>query len=487
MIWAPIAPYSRALAQETTDFTFSEETKRQLEERGIDWAEEEQIVLEKVFDLAAQLDAKAKEFIESHQPNGEAELIQAIDGNKFQFEFNGGTAEYRRISGKRLPRILLHNNDKVYLLHDETELPLNDPHLRQYIARTHIESGENRPYLDKNGEQKRFLGLFKRTKSGRDLIIVSVKRGQVDGARFLPKPKATQWSWWKDYFYAKYKRPDFNDFTLALIMGAALQGGMALGMSAIKAGISGQPMDFDVPAFAAGYAFLLGLFQSTYRNWAVLHGTPFSRAFKQTGNSLTFAYGVVLFLGEGTVAERVATVSILSAAGLSKFASIFTNAMVNNSTKDFWNRITRIRDKARANITPVKFGLEFFGQKYQAEWKRATIESQLLYMIPWTINLISLMTLASSSGVVVPGTEIKLPILQFLALPVAIYWARQYSEKVAQQAQADTRFPLRAKEMREMADSYNKTWQSSFGWMVNRGRRAIGSVCSRLLGASRQE
>src|SRR5690606_25579092 len=148
--------------------------------------------------------------------------------------------------------------------------------------------------------------------------------------------------------------------------------------------------------------------------------------------------------------------------GQMRNVSILGNGLMNNTAKDFWMDLSRLREKSGDNFGKItlkmpagvmkvpktelaggervvkelsiesgdyqSFVLSPDGSKrpYQdrdrlairykplpgGEWSRANLENQIVYLIPWTLNVISLLTLASTDMFKIPGTEITIPIIQ---------------------------------------------------------------------------
>lgn len=462
------------------------------------WADEREAILPQLLDVAARLEAEAKR-IESLR--GPQFLQTMIDKNQFMIEIeNFGTAEYRTIDGQRVPRIL--HNDQVYILVDEKLISRDSPHLRQYIARTHVESGASRVQIDKNGLPKlNAFGGFKR-KSGRDLTIAFFN-DDASSPEFvdLPKPHFTNWSWWKDYYYAKKKKPTWDDFTLAIFSGGVLQAGLTYAMTMTKHAYLGTAFSWTPVIFTGLFGITIGTFASTYKNFTNNSISNFTRTLKrQFVTSMPYAYGLVIAMAPGDMHSKLATISFLTAVGLSKNLSLQVNGLSNNTAGAYWSGISQIRDKSRESDGRIIVNLNFeVGNATKTwrviNWSKSNFENQVLYIPPWLLNFVGLMAIGASTWSKVPGTDINVPLFQFLGIPIAMIWTKWYARRIANKAKADPLMPVRAKELEDLAKKYEDQWNNSFGMdvkdvpanMLNlirklgNGAKTVVSGCAKLL------
>ncbi len=439
---------------------FSVEEKPKLEAGMLAWSGKQEELVPHLLAAAERLEAEANRIMFTR---GKEYLTELINTNHFIVEDPGTgiSMEYRLIDGHRVPRILI--NDEVYIIVDEKIISRDSKHLQQYIARTHHESGQNRVQIDHEGQtQKTFFGNNK-TIWGRNLTIVFLN-DDVTEVKKLAKPKPTQWKWWKEYFVSKYKKPTMEDFSMALVTGVAMQGTLALGATALKSNLLGTEFSMIPTYWTMAFGLGVGTIISTYRNWAVNSGTRLTRVLKSQTLSSLYAVGLVLAVSDGSVGDRLSTISLFTTDGQAKNVSILANGMMNNYAKDHWNQIPRIRESTRQNAKLISFRVPFTNRIL--DWKQSSLESQMLYMVPWTINVISLMTLASTDWFQIPGTSITIPILQFAGIPIAMYWSKWYSRHLANKFKDDPDAQVRARELEEMASAHESIWESSFGMKI---------------------
>ncbi|MCB0350075.1 MAG: hypothetical protein KDD38_02755, partial [Bdellovibrionales bacterium] len=409
---------------------------------------------------AERLEAEAEKVVRAR---GEKYLTDLIRTNHFIVEDSelNIKMEYRLIDGHRVPRLLVH--DEVYILVDEQIIPRNSKHLQQYISRTHHESGPNRVAIDKNGNPlKTIFGNDKKT-TGRNLTVLYLNE-DVTNVEHLPKPKVTQWKWWKEYFISKYKKPTLDDVSMAFFTGFALQGALILAGSTVKNHFLGAAFTLAPTYWTMAYGQLVGTYYSTVKNWTINSGSKPSRIAKSQVVSTLYAVGLVMAVTDGSMADKLSTISLLTSEGRAKDVSILANGVMNNFAKDYWNQIPRIREQTRENANDLTFKIPFTQKTFA--WKQASLEAQLLYLIPWSINVISLMTLATTDCFQIPGTNITLPVLQFAGIPIAMYWAKWYSRHLAKKHKDDPHAQVRAREYEQMAKTQENAWKASFGMDV---------------------
>jgi hypothetical protein len=271
-IAVPVPKTSTELSQLSDKFT--EEQAPVLTEGTRKWAEDQELLVPSLLQAAERLANEAKRI---EQTRGVALLEDMIKKNQFimvdpQYGFS---MEYRIIDGYRMPRFLI--DDEVYILVDETLIPRDSKHLKQYIARTHHESGAGRPKINaKTGAQEKTIFGNKKTTAGRNLTVLYLN-DDVTHVEKNPKPKPTQWHWWSQYFISKYKSPTINDFTMAFVTGVALQGSLTLAMSYMKHKFLDVDFTMLPTYFTMAYGLGIGTFYSLYKNWTTNSGSRTTR------------------------------------------------------------------------------------------------------------------------------------------------------------------------------------------------------------------
>jgi hypothetical protein len=424
------------------------------------WSEQQETLVPELLAAAERLEQKAKSLIASR---GEQGFQSLIDKNQFIVEdpILNIPMEYRMIDGVRVPRFLI--NDETYIIVDEKLISRNSKHLRQYISRTHIESGPGRPDINSDGEVKKNIFGRDKKKTGRNLTVIYLN-DDVTQVEALAKPKPTQWRWWQEYFISKYKHPTIDAFTLALVTGVAMQGTLTLGATSLKSHVLGVDFSMIPTYWSMAYSLGIGTFISFYRNWTVNSGTRATRVLKSQAVSSLYAYGLVMAVTGGDFSDKLSAISVFTSEGAAKNVSILANGVMNNYAKDYWNQIPRLRETTRENAGTISFKVPLINKT--VNWQRASLESQMLYLIPWSINMISLLTLATTDWFQIPGTSISFPILQFAGIPIAMQWSKWYSKHLADKAKLDPDMQIRAQELAALAARHEAAWKSSFGMDV---------------------
>ncbi|OFZ17664.1 MAG: hypothetical protein A2Z20_00405 [Bdellovibrionales bacterium RBG_16_40_8] len=451
VIFSLLVPYS-VLAQELEKPKDStKEIASIIAQETAEWSDKNESLVEKLFESAERLEREAARIASLR---GENYLKDLIDKNQFILEDSvfGINMSYRIIDNHRVPRFLINN--ETYIIIDEKIITRESKHLKQYIARIHIESGQNQ------------------SKTGRNLTVVYIN-DDVTSVEHLSKPKPTQWSWWKEYFISKYKRPTLSDVSMAVVTGMLMQGALTIGSTWVKHKMQGTEFSMIPTYWSMGFALGIGSFLSTYRNWAVNSGTRLTRVLKSQLVSSLYAVGLVMAVTDGSIGDRLSTISIFTAEGQAKDISLLANGVMNNYAKDYWAQISRLRETTRENAGNIAIKIPLINK--QIDWRRASFEYSVLYLIPWTINVVSLIALASTDWFQVPGTNITVPILQFAGIPVAMYWSKWYARRLAERAKSDFDAAVYADEIEKLAQKYESVWDKYFGLKTF---RKIGRKCS---------
>lgn len=424
-------------------------------------AQHEQL-LPLLFDTAAKFEKYTQDLEVSHGENYVNDLIEK-NQLKYEDEEQGIRMEYRLIDKNRVPRLLI--NDHLYFIIDEKIIQRDSKHLEQIVARSHFESGPGRPVIDEKGVVRKDFFGFNKTQTGRDLSLVFINDGQLEVDTRV-KPKATSWKWWSEYFHSKKKMPTEEDVSLAIFT-SVLQGGLTAVVLWIKQSLGHGEFTMEPVYWSMAYAFGVGTIISFYRNWTTFSGSRFTRVLKSLVFSLVYAFGLVLTVPDhgNSLSDRLESVNPLDKEGFSKDSSVLVNGLSNNYAKDYWNQIPRFRESNRENVGKLHLKVPF--KKNPIVWSQSKFESQILYLIPWSINVISLISLASTDIFKISGTQITLPVFQFLGIPFAMMWAKWYARSRADKAKQDPNLAVQAKDMEETAQKYEKMWNNSFGMDVN--------------------
>lgn len=419
----------------------NEEVAYHAAENAKDWAESHEQDVQPILELASELEKHTQDL---EARFGNAKIEEMLLRGDIVIERAGlGKADMKLIDGVRVPRVVLESNSNAYLLLDSAKIETTSSHLRQYVARVHMDSG----------------------KTGRNLSLLwfesydLTQLREIHAVESLPKPKAMSMLWWKEYFYSKYKKPTLNDVSMALAVGTGMQATLATVVSLVKSHVFGTPMAWEPTIWTAFFGLGIGTFNSTYKNWVVNSGNKLTRVLKGQTVSSMFALGLILLTSDGGFGQRLSRINIMSSEGLLLHTSVLANGLMNNSVKDFWSRITSLRDKARQNVGTIDF--KVLGQ--EIKWNRSNLESQMLYLVPWTINLISLLTLSAGGFGTIGDTGITIPILPLLSTPLAMAITKWYARKLANKVKDDPLMQVRAAELEKMASQYETQWDTTFG------------------------
>lgn len=435
-------------------------------EQAEQWNENQKSHLFAVLEAAEQFEKWADKKIHHTGPSYVENLILS---SAFTYDVPNdyGKATYVNIGGVNTVRVWVKETDEYYLLINKNEIPIDpkareayDLHLKQYTTRVHIEAGKDRDLYDENGEVLTTIWGNKKRKLGRNLNIVTIDGGNKLEVEHSPRPKFGTKKWLSEYWDSVKKKPTKSDVSQAIGVGGVMQGTLVGLFSFLQSMVLGVPFDATPAVYTAAFGTFIGTFYSTYKNMTVLSGTALNRILMMTGVSLAYSFGLMVTL---TTGETTSTINILSVEGAMVGLSLVGIALANNAAKEPWNGIIRIRDKARLNTESIKKSL--FGKEL-ISWNRGNFESQMLYLIPWSINVSSLFLFAQTDLFKVPGTELAFPVLQFAGIIPAMYWAKVSSSRIYQKG-------LKAKDLQIEIDEVNKAikfYSSEIDRIHNEGR-----------------
>lgn len=428
----PPGNYSRAYLDE------------QSEESAHAYLQNNEQILDQVLYLANKLQEEKNNLIQTRGEKAVSELIAAAQ--VIYKEPGLGKADYRVIKGDKgapnvvITRVVLDKTERAYLLIDQNQAPKGF-YFRQYVARQLIESGF-RQQRDTNGSVR--INIFGRQKMryGRDTDLLIFNDNILRSAQSRRKPKPTEWNWWRQYFLSKFNRPDKATVTGAFVFGALPHTLETAGM-AHHMHTSYLPADWNF-----FYSMLIGAYISTYKAWTNF-GTSKVRILKLMANAMIYATTLVVLMKPGSVEEKLAAVNIVN------MTSILANVGMNSVARNKWNQISKIGDEARDNTGQWKIPFT----NVQTWWKKSHAKNQLLYLLPWTINLVGIFILGSTHMFQIPHTGVTVPVLQFAGMPVAMIWSALYARRLARRAKHDPALAAHYEDLNKMAQQYEGEWE----------------------------
>ncbi|MCC6276409.1 MAG: hypothetical protein IT289_00685 [Oligoflexia bacterium] len=417
-------------------------------EAGKAWASRHEAAMETVLDMQV----RAFEHYENLKSQlGEEKVNELVERSEVVVQLPGvAKAEVNFVDKQLFVRVVMEKSGVAYLLLDQDKVEPTSKHLRQIISRQHIEAGENRIVYDERGQE--VLGLTGKPKrtTGRDVVEVWLSANQ-DHPNIKENPKSAIWKarFWKDYFFAKYKKPSwkFNDVTLTLFTGVIMQGALTAAFSAMKSSITGDPMNWAPVVFTAVYGGIIGTFYSTYKNFVNSGSSRLRRTLK--GNSVSALYGYVMTVLTG--GKELGAISLMTPEGRAMNVSLWANFTMNNYAKDPWAQIPANKTRLREYVKPIRF--KIFGK--QVEWNRSNFMGQMYYMIPWSLNVFTLM---GQVPVNIPGTHFRVPILQLLSIPIAQFILMKYLDRTIDELKDIPHLQPKVQELREARARLGETW-----------------------------
>ena len=308
----------------------------------------------------------------------------------------------------------------------------------------------------------------KATQLGRDTIVVWYHhKGVEKDQKFKVPASRLSMKFWKEYWHKIWEKPQFNevilkekgirkakvlfsgDFALA-IGSASAQGLAALGLAYGFHKYLGQDMSYVLPTLSLIWGGVIGVFNKTYRN-IVYDGSHLAQTIKGWMVSLSFSYTYVI------VTQGLGSVVGFSAAVLEKNFHIFSNNLLTNWAKTWWNQFTRIRvlagellDDFQGKVSPERLAkIEEQFKRYRlgdntfnqlkavldsteksikkAKIEKAGVSSQTFYLGSFILKLGDLV----ETRVAIPGFGENVPLGRIafvLSIPLVRWAVIKYAE-----------------------------------------------------------
>ncbi len=315
-------------------------------------------------------------------------LETRIDENETVVPFPDGKGELNSIDGVYFPRIVDTESKVSIAFLDEDRIDPDSPHLRQYIARQHIDAGDKGKWGGK---------------PGRDLVIVWLRDGKVTRSEYLPRYFPGSPAWIADYWHATYKKAEGPDRMFGLYCGGlqvAAASCLALGKYWTNPadGFDGAPI-----LFSALFGYGIAAWNSMYQNW-IYRGNSLSQMAKLWAVSYAFAYSVVGYK------DGVAwIIHFDDPKALLTHAHIFWNTFLHNLGRKAWYGVPQLMKTFRKASFAGTKAITLFGKTYDTGIKTMSWEQQKYYLIPYSLKLVGLVGL---------GYQISLP---FINRPITLW------------------------------------------------------------------
>lgn len=303
---------------------------------------------------------------------------QFIKRDKVQIHFAEGMGEINQVNGTPFVRIV-HNRTELAFIVKDKNVDEDSSSFQRYVARQHVMAGHAR----RDGE------------IGRDLVFINVEKIEKANISMFSNPADYSFSFrhpkssplfWKDYFKAIYEKPTKTTFYFGLFSGTG-QALAATGVAFLKYFAEpGSQMDLVfAPALSFVWGTVIGTYINTYRN-LLSFGTPTAKIVKAAANTVLFYYTLYFLTHPGGFMEALGSLNPLEITGLMINISAITNIVAGNLSKPHWNEITYARERAGIVHGPFKVKI---GEKIKVfkDLSRAAFENQVLYWIPFSIQL----------------------------------------------------------------------------------------------------
>ncbi|MBI1861733.1 MAG: hypothetical protein HYR96_12525 [Deltaproteobacteria bacterium] len=381
-----------------------------------DWDSLKDRVLADIIPMVERLESEL-EILKLREGN---HLAKYLTTNTQSFELPGLRGEINAIDHHPFFRIV-HADTKLSVLLVDEKIAPESHHLRQVVARQHIDAGEEDP---------------KGRKSGRDTVVVR-RQGDRLVSEYLPRHIPGSPDWWGDYYHASYKETQLGDYALASYC-TVMQMGLAscLGLTRWMLGTS-----FDVaPIVISGiFAALIGSRVGLYRTWSY-RGSEASKILKLSEVGFANAYAI-------TIISKGANVvfNITDPHSLLLHSSIAFNNACNQKGRVSWQKVAEIRERLR--YSAGEYDLTAFFERWTPKgflhWlsktlgtKDATVKigranfyNQNIYLIPFTLKLAGLVGVGAKVTLPFLGYQIDTgPLLLLASIPIALWVVSQYGK-----------------------------------------------------------
>ncbi len=387
-----------------------------------DWAQIQESVLRDAQPMVHTLSAELQKLRSRFSPS---QLNENLTKNETKWEIPGFRGELNQVDGRPMLRIV-HHATRLALLYIPHDIAEDSPHLRQIIARQHIDAGEADP---------------KGRKPGRDTVVIRYAGLTSDTLqtaqslhRYFPRHPPGSPAWWNDYSAATYTTPHVGAYALASYC-AALQVGAAACIGGLRVALGDGNIDFEYsPMILSGlFAALIGMFASSYRVWTY-RGSQTSKILKLTSIGLLYAYSLAIVRGGS------ATVfSITDPECLLLHATIHTNTLLNQKGRVAWQKLAEIRENLRYSsgqydLAPLveklapEINVRDSSGKSTATVSRASFFNQTLYLIPFSFKLGGLIGIGAKVTLPLAGWQLDSgPLLLVASIPAALWVVSRYA------------------------------------------------------------
>ncbi len=325
---------------------------------------------------AHSTDIKAK-MAEAIRTKGEEAFLKDVEGDKANWDLKGwGKGEVTRIDGLYHVRVVNEATGVSFYFVDPKEVEPDSKHLRRIVARQHIDAGEKRA----NGSKK-----------GRDTLIAWTEDHRVTEHHYYPRHPILSGQWLQDYWIATYSNPTVPEHIFGLFC-AGLQVGASTCLLGVKKYLNpDEPFDSSVLVMSALWGYGIGAYNSTYRNF-IYRGSERSKFIKMWAQSMLFAWSLYIY------SHGVWTLINVTAP---EFYQVHGNAAINSGAHNQGRRAWYLFPEVRAFYRDAVGTLKLFAM--DTGIKRASIEQQMIYLIPYTIKLAGLVGMGTVANLALGG------------------------------------------------------------------------------------
>lgn len=369
-----------------------------------DLAQIEHEIVPQAYELSHLLMNELRE-VQSQIPDRE-ELLDHLSQDGIRKDFEGfGRGEVNTLNDIPFIRFV-HNESKLSIAFMERgAIDPESKHFTQYIARQHLDAGE---------EVER--GIWRGAKKGRDLVVVWTDKNEIVDIVYYPKtlPFITPGWWktiWKDYWRSKIQlKIKRGDVILGTISGAAQSAITVTGFK-VKDWVGGSEIPFELLSqevmlptlLTFAWGFGISALNPTYRN-IVNSGPQWSEYLKLLANSMAFAYSLAV------LRDGVAHVFDFTDFGtfLAAQLPLWINSLAHQEGRIGWRSWAKASSKFRMGPRYIRIRLGKW--VYNTGLRVSSTVEQLIYLFPFTPKQWGLLGIGTLFTLGIPFVENGVPI-----------------------------------------------------------------------------
>ncbi len=402
---------------------------------------------------------------------GVEEFVRRVEADSMSTTLDNGTVvELTKTDDLIFTKVRFPGDNKNYFWIDDPA-KLDTDAYKKYLARVHIDGGREKFEVDTDNQpvvQNQFWVMYKlvtvfKKLTGRDVVIVLAPENRITGWLESPKPKMRQAQWWQEKWRAV--KSDKQPWTFALANGAA-QASAGFVLTSAMEQLSGKDLHLWLStAFTMVFSTVLARNIGVYRRLTVESGSVVSQWVVMAGVGLIYALGIRTLVAADS-GHDIQTLAVL-------LMNATSGIIANSAAKQYWNRITAVMTTARTHGSRFWF----------TNWDTKNVAHQTLYLLSWSLNYLNILFYTQTQNLVLPGTDISVPVFQLVGAFGAAIAATVYAERKLKKLENDPLSVSKARKLRALAEKYQREWDVILKYSgVTVSARTIKQIAGRFRG-----